>query len=114
VTYERLLFLRRNVIRCHISSSNRPRSVSRRVPNLFPDVQSGVLEVLRSRPASNGGSDGPPELKHRHRGERWTKPLRLVLELESPRRCGVERPLEQFLRYHGSIVVDNGICVASE
>lgn len=29
--------------------------------------------------------------------------LRLALELESPRRRGVERPLEQLLRYHDGV-----------
>jgi len=62
-----------------------------------------VLEVLRSRPASNRRSDGPPELKHRDRGERWTQPLWLGLKLKRSRRRGVQRPLEQLLGYHGGV-----------
>ena len=95
------MFLRRDVVRCHVSSSNRPSSISRRVPDLFPNVQSGMLEVLRSRSAPNRRGDGPPKWKHRHRGERWTEPLRLGLESESPRRRGIERPLEKLLGDHG-------------
>ena len=60
-----------------------------------------MLEVLGSGPASDRRSNGPPGWKHRHRGERRTEALWLGLELESPRRRGVERPLEQLLRYHG-------------
>ena len=60
-----------------------------------------MSDVLRSRPASDRRSDGPPGLKHRRHGGRWAEPLRLGSELESPRRCGVERPLEQLLRNHG-------------
>ena len=102
-TYEAALFFRRNVVRCHITSSNRPRGISCGIPNLFPDVQSSMLEVLRSGPASNRRGNGPPELKHRYSGERWAEPLGFDLELESPRRCGVERPLEQLLGYHGGV-----------
>lgn len=60
-----------------------------------------MLEVLRSRSAPNRRGDGPPKWKHRNRGERWTEPLRLGLESESPRRRGIERPLKKLLGDHG-------------